>query len=514
MMIKIDTDGKMRPIGFIAKMLCIVFTVQSISVSAQSIRYSNFYDSSNQGAEIFKEVVRLDNGSLLVIGGTANAAFYPYIKTINVVVNSEGGLESLIERQSATADVISIGVVKSPLTGAIYEAGTLCDYSIESTGDCDFYVAKLNSTGDTLFTSVIERSDTNEYLLDIVQTRPNKLLLIGWTYNDTVAASSAAQLLFITVDTLGNELNRVIWGGSNTDYIHSGLVINEEGEVLMTGGTKSFGGSDYDTWLVKTDSIGNVLWFQTYNHLSSSGGDAGTCVVPTIDGNFAILGGSANASTGTSDGYIMKVNPTGNVIWTKKHVPSNGSQSLWWGEALSDGSIVACGQTTDTEDGSQAGWLVKADANGDTLWTRTFNPSNLIDRLLNMLLMPNGDIVMVGSGRAPGQTIQDGWVLRVDSDGCLVEGCSVGVEDLEQEEGYFIAYPNPTTSTTTLTWQGQTHGNFQLSLYDVHGRLLLNETLPTAQGSKQLDMSTYAKGIYFGRLLFGDEMKAFKLVKE
>jgi hypothetical protein len=75
-------------------------------------------------------------------------------------------------------------------------------------------------------------------------------------------------------------------------------------------------------------------------------------------------------------------------------------------------------------------------------------------------------------------------------------------------------YPNPTTSTTTLTWQGQTRGNYQLELYDVHGRLLLSETFPSGQGSTQIDMSAYAKGIYFGRLVVGEEMRSFKVVRE
>ena len=74
-------------------------------------------------------------------------------------------------------------------------------------------MAKLDETGDTLFTNVFERPDTSDFMLDIVQTRPNKLLLMGWTYNDTVQVSSAAQLLFITTDTLGNKLNEVVWGG-------------------------------------------------------------------------------------------------------------------------------------------------------------------------------------------------------------------------------------------------------------------------------------------------------------
>jgi hypothetical protein len=103
------------------------------------------------------------------------------------------------------------------------------------------------------------------------------------------------------------------------------------------------------------------------------------------------------------------------------------------------------------------------------------------------------------------------WAGGNYSDTCVTIS---GIEDVKSEPIELTTYPNPTTSTTTITWQGQSHGSYQLELYDVHGRLLLSESLPSGQGSKQIDMSAYAKGIYFGRLVVGDEMRSFKVVRE
>ena len=281
--------------------------------------------------------------------------------------------------------------------------------------------------------------------------------------------------------------------------MHSGLVINEDGDVLMTGWRGN------DSWLVKTDSIGNVLWHQTYPQLSP-GGDGGTRVVKLNDGNFAILGGSANSSTGTSDGYILKVDQIGDPIWTKKYIPTHGSQSLWWGQVLADGTIVAAGQTTNTDDDSQAGWLIKTDANGDTLWTRTFNPSSLIDRFLNMLVMPNGDIVMVGSGRDEGEIIQYGWILRVDSMGCLAENCfSVGIEEqpFGSAQGRLEVYPNPAITEVTLSLGSADLQDAEIVITDMLGRVMCSggdcfthsgEFAMTGTGV--VDISTWPIGLY------------------
>jgi hypothetical protein len=77
-------------------------------------------------------------------------------------------------------------------------------------------------------------------------------------------------------------------------------------------------------------------------------------------------------------------------------------------------------------------------------------------------------------------------------------------------------YPNPTTSLTTLTWQGQNQGNYQLQLYDVHGRQVLQFDGAATNGTNTLtiDMSGLAPGIYFGRLEIGEEMRSFKVVRE
>lgn len=462
-------------------------------VRAQSIRYSNFFDS-NSGAELLKEATVLSNGSLLVIGATGNSNGSGHIKTFNLVVNDDGEQEHSHVIEFASGHFNTKAVVQSEEGGGIYAAGYICGYSTTNSSTCDFFISKLDETGDTLFTKVIERPDTSDYLLDIVQTRENKLLLIGWTYNDTVAVSSAAELLFITVDTLGNELNRVIWGGGGTDYVHSGVVVNAEGDVLMTGYTKSFPSvSTGRTWVIRTDSIGNVKWHRTYNGVVGVGSSAaGISLLP--DGNLLVAGG--NSTFGSSnfggDGSLLKIDTAGNQIWAKEYEVLEG-QGLWHCKGLEDGTIVSCGVSVG-DDGSQAGWLIKTDAEGDTLWTRTYNPSSLIDFIRFMLVMPNGDIVMLGNGRAPGEVIQDGWILRVDSMGCLVENCfSVGVEEMD-ETGWFSIYPNPARDVVKIDLQHSITGVQHVSVTDVLGRERFS--LSPFSLSETLEVSDWPDGIY------------------
>ena len=466
--------------------------------TGQSIRYSNFYDS-NMGAEILAEGVKLDDNSLVIAGVTSNSNGSGYGKVFNLMVDVNGLLQYsyVWEEDQKTIGVYAIVRTES---GGIFEAGTIHDYSVSSLGTGDFFLAKLDETGDTLFAKVFERPDTSDFMLDIVQTRPNKLLLIGWTYNDV--STDNADLFFITTDTLGNELNRVVWGGGNTDYIHSGLVANNEGEVLMTGFTRNFGGGQNGrSWVVKTDSIGNVLWHQEFSDEFGAVGSSGQRICQLADGNFLVAGGNltyGNSSHGVDAG-LLKIDPDGNQIWAKEYPVSEG-QGLWDVKELEDGSIVSCGVTQGNDD-SQAGWLIKTNADGDMQWSRTFNPSGFVDFIRFMLVMPNEDIVMLGNGRAPGETIQDGWVLRVDREGCLVEGCSVGVEELpDPAQGTFKAYPNPFSQEVTIAYnlKDDCKDGCFIRLTDIQGRMVYELPVHASNGPSSItfDLGRYESGMY------------------
>lgn len=452
------------------RMLCMAFVMQSISVFGQSVRFSEFYDL-NSGAGGFLDVALLDDENFIAVGSvlnlTDNVNFY---NGFHVVVDSNG-----VQLASQGFNPIGMSyntrsVIQSEFSAAVFSAGYFCDFTVESPGYCDFFFSRLSSNnGDTVFTKIIERTDTADVLLNMIETRPNKIMLIGWTYNDTTDAD--ADLLFITVDTLGNELSRVVYGGGGTDFVRPAVIADEDGDVLITGFTRSFPSINSGrSWVIRTDSIGNVEWHQTYSGIAG-GSSGGGGIADLADGNFMVAGSYVSASI--TRGYFMKIDPNGNMIWQKSVEIGDEGQSFWAVEELDDGYLVACGPTNVTDDGSQAGWLVKADSNGDTLWTRVYNPSDATDYLRNMLVMPNGDIVMVGFGRGENSTTQDGWILRVDSMGCLDEGChTVDVEDLEGKQMGIVIYPNPNNGGFSIKLPNLSGGNAEIQLFELSGKLV------------------------------------------
>lgn len=204
------TSGSYK--GEIIGWLLATLLLWSYHSKAQSVRFSEFFDHPNAGAGLLEGIITLDDGHLMATGNSLNSNS-GYREAHRVRVDEFGALVSEAVVASNIGQVNSQAIIRSSTGSSIFESGYICDYSVQSPGYCDYYFARLDEAGDTIFTKVYERKDTCDLLLDMVQTRPNKIMLIGWTCNDTTEDNT--ELMFITVDTLGNELNRVVWGGLN-----------------------------------------------------------------------------------------------------------------------------------------------------------------------------------------------------------------------------------------------------------------------------------------------------------
>ena len=78
-------------------------------------------------------------------------------------------------------------------------------------------------------------------------------------------------------------------------------------------------------------------------------------------------------------------------------------------------------------------------------------------------------------------------------------------------------YPNPTTGSTTLKFETITSGDYKVSVVDMTGQIMQISNINAVEGLNmhQLDMSTYAKGLYMVRLeREGEAMQMLRVTVE
>ena len=149
-------------------------------------------------------------------------------------------------------------------------------------------------------------------------------------------------------------------------------------------------------------------WIQTYG-----GGDwdFGHSVLQTADGGYMIAGRTMSFGAGGEDLYLVKTNASGDTLWTKTYGGSN-SDGACCIQKTTDGGYIIAGRTISFGAGYVDVWLVKTDSLGDTLWTKTFGTVNEDWGYYVQQTTDNGYIVVGYQMFSPGEG--DVYLIKTD----------------------------------------------------------------------------------------------------
>jgi len=204
-----------------------------------------------------------------------------------------------------------------------------------------------------------------EAAYDGQQTSDNGYIIVGFT--DSYIENPDAWL--VKTDEHGNVEWSKRYGGFFTEVGERVRQTNDEG-YIMVGITKSYGSSDQNIWLLKTDKDGNELWNKTFGEENSGG----SSVQQTNDGGYIIAGGIDSDTWG--EAILIKTDTNGNQQWSKTYGGSNidGAFSV---QQTNDGGYIVLGNTISIEFGGYGAWLIRTDSEGNELWNKTYFGSGL-----------------------------------------------------------------------------------------------------------------------------------------
>jgi hypothetical protein len=215
--------------------------------------------------------------------------------------------------------------------------------------------------------------------------------------------------LFIATTSLQGQWYQT-FGGSETDYANS-VQQTTDGGYIITGNTKSFGNGEYDVWLIKTDSNGDSLWTHTFGGGSD---ESGHSVQQTTDGGYIITGNTDSFGNGDWDVWLIKTDANGDSLWTKTF----GGSDYDYGESVeqtTDGGYIITGYTK-VGDWNDDVYIIKTNSNGDSLWTKIFGGSSN-DRSYSVQQTTDGGYIIGGFTYSYGNGGSDFWLIKTDSNG-------------------------------------------------------------------------------------------------
>jgi predicted secreted protein len=222
------------------------------------------------------------------------------------------------------------------------------------SGSYDCWLIKTDADGNMIWNRTYG-GEEGEVASSLVETSDGGYALGGQT-----TGVNGFDLLLIKTDSLGNMEWNQTFGGIGWDQAYS-LVVTSDGGFALAGRTISFGAGSYDAWLVKTDSNGNIQWNQAYG---GSGWDEAQSIVVTSDGGFALAGRTNSFGAGDYDFWLIKIDSLGNMEWNQTYGGSNIDQALAIVQTSDDGfAVVGKTKSFGTRDYDDI-LLVKTDEHG------------------------------------------------------------------------------------------------------------------------------------------------------
>jgi len=213
----------------------------------------------------------------------------------------------------------------------------------------------------------------------------------------------------VKTDANGDSLWTRTFGGDGDDECRS-VQQTSDGGYILAGYQRSWTPFS-DGWLVRVDANGDSLWTRNFN---AGGNDYFKSVLQTPDGGFAVVGITDGSGAGHNDFWLVRTDSSGVEIWSRTYGGSSNDfcYSL---QQTSDGGYILAGNTLSFGAGSEDYWLVKTDANGDSLWSRTFGTSGQ-EYGSSVAQTSDGGYIFVGTGEGFGG-LQDFWLVKTDVNG-------------------------------------------------------------------------------------------------
>ena len=425
--------------------------------------------------------------------------------------------------------------------GGYVIAGTVW---LTATGPTDMYLIKTDAYGDTLWTRTYG-GDSNDYAYSVQQTTDSGFVIAGMTYS---FGAGGADVYLVKTNANGDTQWTRTYGGTRNDggycvrqTLDGGFVIagdigpetaasnvylirtnamgierwartlgsgyeaygysvqqTSDGGYIVAGSMDSLGMDDFDVYLVRTDSNGGTLWVRRY------GGDEldeGFSVQQTADSAFIVAGSTYSFGAGEFDAYLVKTKPNGDTLWTKT-LGGEGCDYAYSLQLTRDSGYVIAGQMWIPDSTENDACLIKTDAHGNALWTRTYG-GTADDEGRCVQPTSDGGYVIAGSSASFVTDTTLFYLVKTDSLGTLGVAESKAIPPRAPALA-LTCEPNPFRTRTAISLQLTADSPAELAIFDMGGRrvraLTVNRAPCTVWDGKDELGQPLPSGAYFARL--------------
>ena len=325
-------------------------------------------------------------------------------------------------------------------------------------GYFDALLLKTDSLGNTIWVDTLGDPSYPEKVYSVIQTGDSGFVSVGY-YN------SPSDVWLIKIDKSGNLLWQKGFGGADEDKGYYIKQTSDKGYII-TGYTFSYGAGNSDVYLLKTDSLGNVLWEKTYG---DTGYEVGWCVDETEDGGYVVAGWT---KTNFSDVYLLKTDGSGNLLWEKTFGGYYDDHAYYVMQTQDKGYIIV-GERDTAGSGLWDVYLIKTDSLGNVEWEKTYGGQNS-EYGRCVLELPDQGYIVTGGTNSFGAGSFDVFLFKIDTNGNIVWEKTVG--GVEDEKSYYITHSSDNGFAVVGWTRSFGSGGSDVFLIKFSSQTLISET--------------------------------------
>ena len=364
----------------------------------------------------------------------------------------------------------------------------------------NIWLLKFNTNGDTLWTKSYSGTG-NVYGRSVIQTEDGGFILLG----ETVTFLMDIGLIMIKTDSLGEMLWTKYFDHCSSFYGNDLVEETIDKNYILLSMVESTNLTDI--LFMKTNSIGDTIWTKTYGGI---GWEGGNCVLENSDGGYIITGfANPPISEYGYDLWVFKTDSIGEVLWSKTFGTDTTQESGSWIIETSNREFILVGNRQVKYGASPDIWILKINSLGDTLWTKTIGGT--YSELAFSLLETNSNEYLV-LGWTDSFWLSNVWLIKLTGEPNNVE---TDKEILPDACKLSQNYPNPFNPSTSMQYTINSRQFVTLKVYDVLGKeiaTLVNEEKPAGEYKVEFNAATLPSGIYFYQLKAGQYSETKKMI--
>ncbi len=348
----------------------------------------------------------------------------------------------------------------------------------------DGFISKIDENGSVVYLKGISGTDYDE-VMNITEGKNSEVYVTGVFNSDSLFYNDSLVLFSRS---------------SNTNYLES--------------------------FILKIDSLGNLLWAKT---ITESGNGAWIYSQTTdVEGNLLVSGAnSANTYIDTmliqnSGGYIAKFYEDGSFNWLKilgtatdlaigKNILFDNQKNIIVSGAFTGPQLTIAG-TTNFNQGSFDGFILKFDSLGNDIWVKTYGNTEE-DRPYGLAIDNENNIILNGYFFSPSIQFDASSINNSNASGlnrdyfiAKITNLSVGIENLVINDENISIFPNPCKDKFNIKLPPAVE---RLNIYNSLGQKIFTEI---TNGKSYFEKFNLKSGTYYITLEIEEKTITKKLI--